>query len=141
MWALRRRAPRVREQRRARSLRDRLRNHVRGPIATSTLRRSLGALLASEFGLILTRSDTGKLRRSAADEERLSAWMEDHARVGWISCSEPWLIEDALITSGPRLPLNFRGSVDPYRHELSAMRAAAGSRQPSHPGGVPSIRT
>jgi hypothetical protein len=39
--------------------------------------------------------------------------------------AEPWVLEEVLITAGPRLPLNIRSSSDPFRLELRRLRAAA----------------
>jgi hypothetical protein len=110
------------DQRRVRTLRDRLKNHARGPIATSTLRRSLAALLRKDLSLHIRRDARGKLRMSEEHEARLSAWMDAHARVGWVVCPAPWQVEEALLQAGPRLPLNIKGSSDPYRRTLSALR-------------------
>jgi hypothetical protein len=106
-----------------RTLRDRLRNHCRGPIATSTFRRSLASLLADELGFQITRGPTGKVEIGRAAEERLTQWIEQHARVSWVVHREPWLLEEALIADGPRLPLNIRGSTDPFSLELQRLRA------------------
>jgi len=105
-----------------RTLRDRLKNHTRGPIATSTLRRTLTSLVGSSLGLSVTRSSNGKLALSRENEQSLTEWMTLHARVAWMVNSRPWEIESALIKSGPRLPLNIKESSDPYRLELRALR-------------------
>lgn len=105
-----------------RTLRDRLKNHTRGPIATSTLRRTLASLVGSELGLSVARSSNGKLALSRENEQSLTEWMTLHARVAWMVNSSPWEIESALIKSGPRLPLNIKESSDPYRLELKALR-------------------
>lgn len=105
-----------------RTLRDRLKNHTRGPIATSTLRRTLTSLVGRELGLSVTRSMNGKLTLSRENEQSLTEWMTFHARVAWMVHTSPWEIESALIKSGPRLPLNIKESSDPYRHELKALR-------------------
>lgn len=107
---------------RVRTLRDRLKNHCRGPIATSTLRRTLAALLAPDLGLAIARQHRGKVAMPPPNELALTGWMAAHARVGWAICAEPWVHEKKLIASGPRLPLNIKGSSDPFRTELRAIR-------------------
>ncbi|WP_374619534.1 GIY-YIG nuclease family protein [Devosia sp.] len=109
-----------------RTLRDRLKNHTRGPIATSTLRRTLTSLLGGQLGFGVVRLPSGKLAMSRDDEQRLTGWMTDHARVAWMVHPRPWEIESALIVGGPRLPLNIRESADPFRAELQAMRRRLG---------------
>jgi hypothetical protein len=61
-------------------LRSRLRQHYRGNAAGSTLRLTLGCLLASELGLQLRRVGSGQRLTFADGEQVLSAWMGRHAR-------------------------------------------------------------
>lgn len=108
-----------------RTLRDRILDHIKGPIGSSTLRRTLSVLLAEQLKLRLLRSPANRLSMSADDEARLTDWMRSTARVSWAVCDEPWYLENALIANGPRLPLNIRGSSDPATKLLSKMRSAA----------------
>lgn len=108
-----------------RTLRDRIHDHIKGPIGSSTLRRTLSVLLAEQLELRLLRSPANRLSMSADDEARLTDWMRSTARVAWVVCEEPWHLESALIANGPRLPLNIRGSSDPATKLLSEMRSAA----------------
>jgi hypothetical protein len=108
-----------------RTLRDRLLNHCRGPMATSTLRRTLAALLKANEGFSIERAASGKSQMSADDEARLTRWMTEHARVTWLTTPVPWILEKEFLDRGPRLPLNIRGSSDPFRKRLSALRAAS----------------
>jgi hypothetical protein len=88
-----------------RTLRDRLKNHCRGPIAVSTLRRSLAVVLDGEFRLKVRRQpSSGKLYIDRGAEARLTAWMDQHARVCWAVTPEPWTLEHHLISTGPQLP-------------------------------------
>jgi hypothetical protein len=106
------------------------------PLTKSTLRRTLSCLLESELKLHLMRRPSGKrckLCMAPADEERLTDWMDDNAFVAWVVCKEPWHVERELLSNAwpskpgwPRLPLNIRGSCDPFRVELKKLRAAAG---------------
>ena len=107
-----------------RSLRDRLKNHCRGPMGSSTLRRTLACVLADKLNLQIKRRLSGKYFMLASDESALTAWMQSNAKVGWVAASLPWQIEDELIRHGPRLPLNIRSSSDPFAQVLKKMRAA-----------------
>jgi hypothetical protein len=112
----------------SRTLRHRLLTHCRGPIASSTLRRTLAVLLAHELNLSITRTTSLKLRMSAEHETRLSQWMNENARVVWSTCLAPWEVEDHLIQGASRLPLNIRGSSHPFAKELSKLRSQVGPK-------------
>lgn len=116
----------------SRGLRNRLLNHCRGPIATSTLRRTLAAFVVGQENLSIERTASGKVRMSAEDEANLTRWMADHARVTWLITPEPWIVEEELLTHGPTLPLNIRGSSGEWARKLTAIRAE--SVQESLPG-------
>jgi len=107
----------------SRNLRHRLLTHCRGPIASSTLRRTLAVLLARDLGLSITRAASLKLKMPAEHETQLTGWMNENAQVVWSTCAAPWEVEDHLI-QGTRLPLNIRGSSDPFAKELSKLRSA-----------------
>ncbi|MGI5149560.1 GIY-YIG nuclease family protein [Plantactinospora sp. CA-294935] len=103
---------------RATSLRGRiLRNHLRRS-GSSTLRRTLAGLLASE-GYRTTWTDRVVL--VPEDEARLTAWMYAHLRLTWAEDAEPATIEAELVR---RLhpPLNVHG-VD-SEHVQAAVVAA-----------------
>ncbi|AVT38710.1 GIY-YIG nuclease family protein [Plantactinospora sp. BB1] len=103
---------------RATSLRGRiLRNHLRRS-GSSTLRRTLAGLLASE-GYRTTW--TNRVVLVPEDEARLTAWMYAHLRLTWAEDAEPAAIEAELVR---RLhpPLNVHG-VDP-EHVQAAVVAA-----------------
>jgi hypothetical protein len=110
-----------------RTLRHRLRTHCRGPMASSTLRRTLAVLLKGELDLCITMTDAGKLKMSADHEGRLTEWMAENAQVVWQVNAAPWELEDHLIQGTARLPLNIRGSTDPFAKMLSAIRSQATS--------------
>ncbi|GAC69852.1 GIY-YIG nuclease family protein [Gordonia soli] len=102
-----------------------IRNHYKGNAATSTLRLSLGCLLAAELGLQLRRTGSGTKMHFHTGEAALSEWMAAHARVAWVQHTEPWTLEDELIEVLD-LPLNLMGnSENPYHRNLSAARKAA----------------
>jgi len=64
-------------KKRVRTLRERLLNHCRGPIASSTSRRTLACLLAADLGFQFFRRSSGKIGMSASDENKLTRWMDD----------------------------------------------------------------
>ena len=106
------------------TMRDRVRYHYRGNAEGSTLRLTLGVLLAEPLGLQLRRVGSGR-RMTFSDGERvLSEWMAEHARVSVVEHPEPWLLEEHLIAS-LSVPLNLDGNTHPFRPTLSAMRSAA----------------
>lgn len=104
------------------TLRKRIKNHLRGNAYGSTLRLSLGCLLADELGIQLRRVGSGKRKTFGPDEAVLSNWMAHNAYVTWTLHPEPWHLEDELIRE-LSLPLNLRGNErHPFNPKLAAMR-------------------
>jgi hypothetical protein len=109
-----------------RTLRDRLRQHYALNAYGSTLRLTLGCLLGFELRRIASQKnpETAKRMTFGPDEERISAWMEKHARVVWVESEQPWTVEDQLIDEID-VPLNLRGNErHPFYPKLRAARAA-----------------
>lgn len=107
------------------SLRKRIRYHYRGNAYGSTLRLSLGCLLADELGISLQVVGSGKRMTFADGEGRLSDWMHQNACVSWLVHSEPWMIEHAAIQH-VSLPINLDGNKEhPFHSTLSASRRDA----------------
>lgn len=105
------------------TLRNRVRYHFRGNAEGSTLRLTLGCLLAEELGLELRRVGSGKRLTFHAGEAKLSAWLAEHARVVFIQQPEPWMLEKELIGTLP-LPLNLaENSHHPFHSTLTGIRA------------------
>src|SRR5262249_39818045 len=106
------------------SLRKRLRSHYRGNAEGSTLRLTLGCLLAEELSLELRRVGSGKrLTFCASGEAALSQWMDANALVTWIEHPAPWEIDVAAIKS-LLLPLNLHSNGHhPFCRSLSGLRA------------------
>lgn len=73
------------------NIRKRITCHYRGNAEGSTLRKTLGCLLADELGIELRRVGSSTRRTFAAGEEVLSQWMADNALVSWIPMPEPWV--------------------------------------------------
>lgn len=106
------------------TLRTRVRYHFRGNAYGSTLRLTLGALLADELGIALRRLGSGTRLTFSSGEDLLSDWMSNHARVCWIEDATPWLLEHTLI-SQLVLPLDLdQNRHSPFHQGLSALRGA-----------------
>ena len=106
-----------------RTLRDRLQNHCRGPIAISTLRRALAVLLQQDLSLHIVRLATRKLALEQDGEHRLTTWMNDHARVCWAVIPKPWEFERRLIAAA-KPTLNVAGGVHPFAIDLRKLRSS-----------------
>jgi hypothetical protein len=110
------------------TLRSRVRYHYRGNAEGSTLRLTLGCLLADSLRIELRRVGSGKRMTFGTGEAALSAWMAANALVCWVEHPRPWEAEDALIRS-ESLPLNLQGNQQhPFHARLTAIRAAAKER-------------
>jgi hypothetical protein len=101
-----------------------------GESGFSTLRRSLGALLKDELRLSAQPRGTGSspqnyrcYRFDDAGEERLTAWMRSHLRVGIAAVDDPEAVETELILLG-QPPLNLTKWANPHRAEIKALRKA-----------------
>lgn len=104
---------------------NRIRNHYKGNASCSTLRLSLGCLLADELGLVLRRVGRGQRLTFADGEDDLSLWMQQNAFVTWVEHPEPWILEEELI-SELSLPLNLdQNQGHAFHCSLSKMRRDA----------------
>ena len=93
------------------TLRKRIRTHYRGNAEGSTLRRTLGCLLAQSLGIKLRRVGSGaRYTFTNRGEQALDRWMDQHAFVTWVEAKAPWKIEQAILSSGLSLPLNVDGN-------------------------------
>ncbi|OMQ16325.1 hypothetical protein A7K94_0203335 [Modestobacter sp. VKM Ac-2676] len=70
-------------------------DHIRGTTGSSTLRRSLAALLSEQQGW-RSRWTTRPVLVNA-DELRLSDWMGEKLALTWVEHPEPWTAEPAVI--------------------------------------------
>ena len=92
-------------------LRTRIRTHYRGNAEGSTLRRTLGCLLALTLGIKLRRVGSGtRYTFTNPGEQALDQWMDQRAFVTWVEAKAPWDIEKKLLSSGLNLPLNVDGN-------------------------------
>ncbi|WP_203700824.1 GIY-YIG nuclease family protein [Asanoa iriomotensis] len=105
------------------TIRQRIRYHFRGNAYGSTLRLTLGSLLADELGIRLTRVGSGTRLTFDAGEARLTEWMAANARVVWTVVDRSWDVEHELIRS-LELPLNLaQDKRHPFHRTLSRLVA------------------
>ena len=106
-------------------LRQRITTHYAGNAEGSTLRKTLGCLLADELGIELRRVGSGRRRTFVRGEQVLSDWMAKHAFVSVVQHPRPWEIEDRLIATLD-VPLNLEGnSRNAFHAELTEVRRRA----------------
>ncbi|EPO4456611.1 GIY-YIG nuclease family protein [Escherichia coli] len=107
------------------NLRQRIKTHYSGNAEGSTLRRTLGVLLATKSNFPLRRVGSGKrMTFTHPGEQWLDQWMEQNAKVSWVEDEEPWVLEETLISS-ISLPLNLQGNNHAFNPVLSAIRRKA----------------
>ncbi|MEB7711653.1 hypothetical protein NGC32_02825 [Kluyvera cryocrescens] len=107
------------------NLKTRIKTHYSGNAEGSTLRRTLGVLLAAESHFPLRRVGSGtRTTFTHSGEQWLDRWMEQNAKVHWVAHDEPWVLEESLIGS-IALPLNIQGNTHAFKPLLSAMRSKA----------------
>ena len=108
------------------NLRRRITTHFQGNAEGSTLRRSLGVLLAKESGYLLRRVGGGKrMTLTHSGEQWLDDWMAENAFVCWLEHQAPWEFEDELLGS-LSLPLNIKGNRNhPFARALTEARIQA----------------
>lgn len=103
-----------------RSLRERLSNHHRSAIGSSTFRLVLTSFLWEREGWELTYTDRANL--SDRDLVALSVWQRDHLHVQWVEVPEPWRMEAAVIAA-MRPPLNRdHNSLHPFYDDVGVAR-------------------
>ena len=72
-------------------LRKKITYHYRGNAEGSTLRRTLGTVLAPRSGFPLRRVGSGKrMTLTHAGEKWLNSWMDQNAFVCWMRHPSPW---------------------------------------------------
>ena len=108
------------------NLRKRITNHYKGNANGSTLRLTLGVLLAEKSGFPLRRVGSGnKMTFTHIGEQWLHRWMEKNAFVCWVKHPEPWVLEKDLLKT-LSCPLNIQGNKDHlFADKMSGMRKDA----------------
>lgn len=104
-------------------LRSRLAAHYNRDASRSTLRLTLGVLLAEELSLSLGLHG-GRLNWGADGEAQLTRWINANARVAWAENSTPWDVEDELLAHAT-LALNIDRRTDAFSRELKDRRDQA----------------
>lgn len=109
-----------------RTLRHRLRDHLAGNAEGSTLRFTLGCLLADQLGTRLRRVGSGKRYTfTNPGEIELDRWLAAHAHIAFAAIERPWQVEAKLL-SMVSLPLNLSGNTThSFAADLSRMRSLA----------------
>ncbi|MGI3900804.1 MAG: GIY-YIG nuclease family protein [Janthinobacterium lividum] len=109
-----------------RTIRHRLRDHLKGNAEGSTLRLTLGCLLAERLGIRLRRVGSGsRYTFTNPGEIVLDKWIGAHAHLAFAAIEKPWEVEDHLLST-LSLPLNLGGNrTHAYAAELSGMRLLA----------------
>ena len=114
-------------------MRHRLWMHYAGNAEGSTLRKTLGCLLAGQLGIQLRRVGSGRRKTFADGEQLLSAWMSENAFVSWVIRERPWELEHDLL-GAVDLPLNLEGNIGHRFHpELTQARARCVARADALP--------
>jgi hypothetical protein len=107
------------------SLQSRIRTHYTGNAEGSTLRRTLGCLLAERLQIELRRYGSGKRLHFGLGEGVLSRWMDTNAHVSWLPLTQPWLLESHLLETLD-LPLNLdKNKRHPFHPTLTTIRGEA----------------
>jgi hypothetical protein len=114
------------------TLRSRIRSHFKADASRSTLRLTLGCLLARQLEIELRIGRDDRINFVAGEQE-IDAWMDRNALVSWQRCVEPWKIEEEAISS-VSLPLNLdQNSHHRFYAKLSQIRSDARQRAKASP--------
>jgi len=108
------------------TLQQRVRYHYKGNADGSTLRRSLGILLAKKSGFPLQRVGSGKkMTLTNKGEQWLDRWMQENAFITWVENDEPWDLANKIFHTHS-LPLNIQGNKhNPFAPVLTKLRSDA----------------
>ncbi|WP_342772775.1 GIY-YIG nuclease family protein [Actinokineospora cianjurensis] len=108
-----------------RTIRHRVREHLKRNAEASTLRLTLGCLLADQLGLELRRVGSGNRLTFVHGEQVLNKWLDAHARVSYLAVESPREVEKAVIER-EYLPLNLSDNRhNPFFEELTRIRKDA----------------
>ena len=108
------------------NIRKRIKSHYQGNAEGSTLRLTLGVLLAGKSGFPLRRVGSGKrMTLTHVGEQWLDTWMQENALVCWIEHPDPCAMEKEILQA-LSLPLNLQDNqAHPFWAELSDLRKEA----------------
>ena len=115
------------DDRSSQNLKKRINQHYRGNAEGSTLRRTLGVLLAGKSGFPLRRVGSGRRTTfTHLGEQWLDNWMSENAFVCWVEHPAPRELEKEILQA-LSLPLNVQDNQHhPFSGELSELRREAG---------------
>ncbi|WP_223624098.1 GIY-YIG nuclease family protein [Microbacterium sp. EST19A] len=105
------------------TVRDRLVTHATKDASRSTLRRTLGVLLADDLGLTLG-VHRGREHYGSEGEALITQWLVANARVAWAVDPAPWEAEEEMLAQAT-LALNLDGRSDAFARSISDRRKAA----------------
>lgn len=105
------------------TVRDRLVTHATKDASRSTLRRTLGVLLADDLGLTLG-VHRGREHYGPEGEALISHWLDANARIAWVVDPAPWEAEEELLAQAT-LALNLDGRSDAFARSISSRRRSA----------------
>jgi hypothetical protein len=108
------------------NIRKRIKSHYQGNAEGSTLRLTLGVLLAGKSGFPLRRVGSGKrMTLTHIGEQWLDTWMQENALVCWMEHPDPYAMEKEILQA-LSLPLNLQDNqAHPFWAELSDLRKEA----------------
>lgn len=111
------------------NLRKRIRQHYTADAYGSTLRQTLGVLLADQSGFPIRRVGNGNRKTlTHLGEQWLDRWMDRNAFVSWVDHPAPWEVEEGVFSEIP-LPLNIQGNQHhTFSRELKRLRIEANSQ-------------
>lgn len=124
------------------SLRLRALAHVRGDSRMSSLRMTVGAVLASRLGLEPVGDGTRTYFNFGDGERRLTDWMRDHTQIAVIESDNPFAMERAILSVLPA-PFNIsERRRHPFSRYLMSLRAVyAGRPNTTRPRPTPCQRS
>lgn len=107
-------------------IRSRVQHHMCGNAEGSTLRRTLGVLLAGQSDFPLRRVGSGKrMTLTHLGEQWLDRWLDENALLFWRPVDKPSLLEEEIIAN-VSCPLNLRDNErHPFNRSLREMRSTA----------------
>jgi hypothetical protein len=97
-------------------------NHLSGNTGSSTFRFTLASLLRPVLKLHPVRTKT-KVVLTASENRQFTAWMQEHLRLTWAPCIDPWTREAEVIAQMAP-PLNLADNRShPFHGTLTAARS------------------
>lgn len=107
-------------------IKSRVRHHLCGNAEGSTLRCTLGVLLAEQSDFPLRRVGSGKrMTLTHLGEQWLDRWLDENALLFWRPIDQPWLLEEEIMAN-VSCPLNLKQNErHSFNRLLRNLRSAA----------------